>query len=144
VWGYDIRNETEGASEITVTVRANFSFFRHRGFFFQMESSSSRFADNLIKDITRTKVITRALSEYGTQSGQLIKKLKNPAYMQDPAAFSPDCTLLALFGSSCSAALWNLESGDMERLSTPERVTTRENSPSLGSRGRPRFTDRIQ
>jgi WD40 repeat protein len=62
---------------------------------------------------------------WNTESGQLIKKLTNPARMVDAAAFSPDCTLLALFGSKYGAALWNLESGDMERLSIPEGVSRR-------------------
>jgi len=63
-----------------------------------------------------------AVELWNTESGQLIKELKNPAFLLHAAAFSPDCTLLALSGSECGAALWNLESGDMERLSKPGAV----------------------
>jgi WD40 repeat protein len=57
-----------------------------------------------------------AVGLWNTESGQLIKELTNPPFMVNAAAFSPDCTLLALFGSESRATLWNLESGDMERL----------------------------
>jgi WD40 repeat protein len=67
-----------------------------------------------------------AVGLWNTESGQLIKKLTNPAHMVDVAAFSPDCTLLALFGSQYGAALWNLESGDMERLLIPEGISRRQ------------------
>jgi WD40 repeat protein len=63
-----------------------------------------------------------AVGLWNTESGQLIKKLTNPASMVVAAAFSPDCTLLALTGSKYGAAILDVESGDMERLLIPERV----------------------
>jgi WD40 repeat protein len=56
---------------------------------------------------------------WNVESGQLIKELTNPEFLVHAATFSSDSTQLAFLEGKCGAALWNLDSGGMERLSIP-------------------------
>ena len=59
---------------------------------------------------------------WNVESGQLIKELTNPEFLVHAATFSSDSNQLAFRGGKRGATLWNLDSGGMERLSTPVPV----------------------
>jgi WD40 repeat protein len=83
---------------------------------------------------------------WNVESGQLIKELTNPEFLVPAATFSSDSTQLAFLKGKRGAALWNLDSGGIERLSLPgiEGIENYEQDPMLFSPDHKQLTVRSQ